>query len=416
MSPLEVSSRFTPAGLPVIPEVAAEAAAPTKRGQWPLSVMRREHFAKGQYLFRAGDKADKLFYISKGSIRLPELNVVVQPGQVLGEMGIFSPARARTASALCEEDLEAFTMGREEVVQLFTLNPSLALDLMQLVNKRFIENLRVETEAKERIRSELRVAREIQASMLPRTFPAFPERNEFELFATMDPAEEVGGDFYDFFFITPRKLCLVVGDVSGKGVPGALFMAISKALLKSEAMRNYPLHKVMERVNDLLCQDNPLCIFVTVFAAILDTQSGQLEVCNAGHNAPLVSRKGGAVEWLTAPQGRVLGFMPKTQYCSGKHQLSSGELLLLYTDGVTEAMNAQHQLFAEDRLKASLVSLCERPLTELVTGIRRELAEHAQSHPQSDDITLLALRFTGKVDEKPKVAPRHTRAMPRPRR
>src|SRR5215831_6689426 len=146
----------------------AETALTLDGSPWPLATMHKEHFAKGEYLFRIGDQADKLFLIHKGQIRLPELDVVVQPGQILGEMGLFSPGRRRTASAVSEETVEAYTMGRDEVVQLFSLNPSLALELMQLSNKRFIQNLRAETEAKERIKSELRIAREIQTSMLPR--------------------------------------------------------------------------------------------------------------------------------------------------------------------------------------------------------------------------------------------------------
>ncbi|MGH7971246.1 MAG: SpoIIE family protein phosphatase, partial [Limisphaerales bacterium] len=357
---------------------------------WPLSAMRQEHFSKGQYLFRVGEKADKLFYLSKGSIRLPELNIVVRSGQVLGEMGIFSMARTRTASAVCEEDLEAFTMGRDEVVQLFARNPALALELMQVSNQRFMENLRAETAAQERIRSELRIAREIQASLLPCRFPPFPERTEFELYATMDPAQEVGGDFYDFFFITRRKLCLVVGDVSGKGVPAALFMALSKTLLRSEALRNYPLPEVLRRVNALLCQDNSLCMFVTVLALVLDIQSGEVQVCNAGHFPPLICNHAGKVTPLTAPPQRVLGFAPDSIYRVSKGRLDPGEVLLLYTDGVTEAANPREELFAETRLRACYRKLRKKKLPEMIAGIHGEIASHACGQPQSDDITLLA--------------------------
>lgn len=392
------------AGAAVLPEDPAlflsdgEPGAELSPRLWPLSAMRQEHFSKGQYLFRAGEKADKLFYLSKGSIRLPELNIVVRSGQVLGEMGIFSMARTRTASAVCEEDLEAFTMGRDEVVQLFARNPALALELMQVSNQRFMENLRAETAAQERIRSELRIANQIQASLLPRRFPPFPERSEFELYATMDPAQEVGGDFYDFFFITRRKLCLVVGDVSGKGVPAALFMALSKTLLRSEALRNYPLPEVLRRVNALLCQDNALCMFVTVLALVLDLQSGQMQVCNAGHFPPLICSRAGQLSPLSAPPRRVLGFAPDSVYRASRGRLAPGDTLLLYTDGVTEAANPREQLFAETRLRACYRKLRKKPLPEMVAGIRTEIAGHARGQPQSDDITLLALRFTGPTE------------------
>lgn len=346
-------------------------------------------------MFKAGDQADKLFYIHKGLIRLPELNVLVRPGQVLGEMGIFSPGRQRTASALCEEDLEAFTMGREEVVQLFSLNPSLALELMQVSNKRFLDNWKAEAEVKERIKSELRIAHHIQNSMLPRSLPAFPDRREFELHATMDPAEEVGGDFYDFFFVTPSKLCVLVGDVSGKGVPAALFMAISKALLKSEALRDYPPHEVIARVNNLLCPDNRLCMFVTVFCVLLDTETGEVEMCNGGHNPPLLCARDGRTEFLETPKGMVVGVMENSHFASRKMTLKPQDLLLLYTDGVTEAINSGHELFSDARLKTCLPRLRDLSVTEVISGIRRELASHTQGQAQSDDITLLALRYRG---------------------
>src|SRR5215471_1317253 len=222
-------------------KTSAPSAVPSAETafHWPLARMKRELFRKGEYLFRAGDSADKLFYIARGALRLPEIKKRIPSGQVIGEMGIFSPGKTRTASAVCEEDVEAYTWTFTQVLDFFREDPGLALNLLQVSNKRFIENLKAETEASARIKSQLSVAREIQASMLPRTFPPFPERNEFEIYATMDAAEEVGGDFYDFFFAEKNKLCLIIGDVSGKGVPAALFMAISKALLKSEAMRGY---------------------------------------------------------------------------------------------------------------------------------------------------------------------------------
>jgi sigma-B regulation protein RsbU (phosphoserine phosphatase) len=311
-------------------------------------------------------------------------------------MGLFSPGRRRTASAVSEETVEAYTMGRDEVVQLFSLNPSLALELMQLSNKRFIQNLRAETEAKERIKSELRIAREIQASMLPRMFP---DRAEFELYATMDAAEEVGGDFYDFFFVNPTKLCLVIGDVSGKGVPAALFMAVSKALLRSEAMRDYPPHEVLARVNQLLCPENQICMYVTVFCLMLDTRTGVAEYCNGGHPAPLVTNESGRVEQLEAPQGAVLGVMENAVYESRRQVLSKGDLLLFYTDGVTEAINPQYQLFSDKRLQSCLTPNSKRPVAEVVAEIRRKIGDYAQGQPQSDDITMLGLRFLEKSRE-----------------
>jgi len=362
--------------------------------KWPLSLMKREMFLKGDYLFRTGDKADKLFFISKGLLRLPEINKVLRPGQVIGEMGIFSPGKERTASAICEEDLETYTMDRDEVLRFFSRDPLLAISLMQLSNKRFIENLKAETAASERIKSELRIAHSIQTSMLPSNFPPFPERTEFEIYATMEPAKEVGGDFYDFFFVGKDKLCLVVADVAGKGVPAALYMAISKALLKSEAMRGFSPDQVIARVNNLLCPDNPLCMFVTVFCLILNTATGETECCSGGHNPPMLCTDA-RVEPIDTPKGFVVGFMENSKYESRKMILKHDDLIFLYTDGVTEAVDAQDQLFSEERLKSCLAPLRHKPLTELVAGVRREMAAHVQGQPQSDDITMLVLRYKG---------------------
>jgi len=375
--------------------LAAVALSSGAAAQWPLFSMHKEHFRKGDYLFRVGDKADRLFYINKGFIRLPEINKVVNAGQVIGEMGVFSPGRERTASAVCEEDLEAYTMDRDEVMEFFRRDPSLAIELLQLSNKRFIENLKAETEAKERINSELRIAHDIQASMLPRAFPPFPERTEFEIYATMDPAKEIGGDFYDFFFVDRTKLCVVVGDVSGKGVPAALFMAITKALFKSEALRGFPASETISRVNKLLCQDNHMCMFVTIFTLLLDTETGEVECSNAGHSPPLLCTSDGSMEYIHSPEGMGVGVLENSRCVSRKMILKPGDLMFLYTDGVTEAMNAQDQLFSEARLKACVGSLRSKDLTRIISGVRQELEAHVQGEPRSDDITMLALRYNG---------------------
>jgi serine phosphatase RsbU (regulator of sigma subunit) len=367
----------------------------TEACQWPISYMSRESFKKGEYLFKAGDRAEKLYYIGKGVIKLPELNCFVKAGQVIGEMGIFSPGKERTASAIAEEEVEAYTMGCDDVKRLLARDPALGINMIQLSIKRMIDNLKAETAARERINTELRVAREIQTSMLPRTFPPFPDRKEFEIYAMMEPAKEVGGDLYDFFFIDEKRLCVIVGDVSGKGVPAALFMAISRALLKSEAKRGYPASEIIARVNNLITPDNPECMFVTVFCLILNTETGEAECCSGGHNAPLLCTNDGAIEYLEAPCGLVVGFEVNTTYRSRTITLKPGEMLLLYTDGVTEAQNSRSECFSENRLKDCVLALRNRELREIVDGVKQEIALHAQTQPQSDDITMLALKYWG---------------------
>jgi len=360
--------------------------------------MKKEQFKKGDILFKMGDTADKMYLIQKGSIRLMETNKIIKEGDVVGEMGLFSPFRQRTASAVCEEDLQAYTMGEDEVRKLFWREPSIAFSLIRLSIGRFIENLKEETEARERIESELRIAAEIQASMLPRKFPPFPERKDFEIFATMDPAKEVGGDFYDFFFIDKNRLCFVIGDISGKGVPAALFMAITKTILKAEALRGLLTEEILNRVNSVLCPDNETCMFATIFCAILDLETGELQFSNGGHNPPLICRHDGCFDFMDVPKGIVIGAIEDCKCGSGRLLLEPNDIIFLYTDGVTEATNLQSELFSEERLKNCLVNLQSqnKDITAMIKDVRQELLNFTQGAPQSDDITMLALAYKGK--------------------
>ncbi|HOU35822.1 MAG TPA: SpoIIE family protein phosphatase [Candidatus Omnitrophota bacterium] len=361
--------------------------------RWPISFMKLETYRKGDRLFKAGDKADRMFYIAKGSIRLPEIDKIVAQGDVIGEMGIFSPFKERTASAVCEEDVEVYTMGKDEVINFFGKDPAMAIDLIQLSIKRFIENLKAETAARERIESELRIAQEIQASMLP---TVFPERKEFEIFAMMDPAKEVGGDFYDFFFVDDTHLCIVIGDVSGKGVPAALFMAISKTLIKTEAREHFSTDEVISQVNAILVPDNQTCLFVTVFCAILDLETGELEFTNAGHNPPLVCDISGCYNFMKMACGFVVGVMDNIKCASERLVLKPGDTIFLYTDGVTEAMDPDKQQFGEKRLREALSGHKDQDVPGLVKNIRQDVFDFVRGAQQSDDITMLALRYKGK--------------------
>jgi serine phosphatase RsbU (regulator of sigma subunit) len=362
---------------------------------WPLSSMRKQIFRKGDWLFRKGDQADRMFYLHRGLLLLPEIRKHIRPGQVLGEMGLFSPRHERTASALCEEDVEVYTMGREEMVEFFRQDPSLALNLMQLSCTRFMENVRAETEAKERIRSELRIAHDIQVSMLPRAVPTLAADGAIEILAAMDPAKEVGGDFYDFFPVGGDKLCVLIGDASGKGVPAALFMSVGKALLKAEATRGLPPHEVLSRVNQLLCSENHLCMFATVACLMIEPARGAVEICNAGHNPPLLFNSRSKVRELEAPRGMALGVLDDVSYASCTLSLNPGDSIFLYTDGVTEAANPNQELFTQTRLEACLARLADQKLPDLIAAVKEEVADHADIEPQSDDITMVALRYRG---------------------
>ena len=258
-----------------------------------------------------------------------------------------------------------------------------------------VKELMETTAAKERIESELQIAHDIQMGILPKMFPPFPERDEFELYAILEPAKEVGGDFYDFFFIDNQHLCFVVGDVSGKGVPASLFMAVSKTLIKMEATRAIPSEEVMNRVNRNLSVDNPSLMFVTLFFGILNVHTGELEYCLGGHDPPYIIRTSGDLELLALTDGMMLGVNEDFLYESRKTVIHKGETVFLYTDGVTEAMNPDDKLFTDQRLEKTLAQWREKDPTTIINSVRETVRNFSEGTPQSDDITMLALKFYG---------------------
>jgi serine phosphatase RsbU (regulator of sigma subunit) len=273
---------------------------------------------------------------------------------------------------------------------------SSAFDNMKFALKDYIRNLAETTAAKERIESELRVATDIQMSMLPRTFPPFPDRKEFDIFAMMEPAKEVGGDLYDFFLVQPDKLCFIIGDVCDKGVPAALFMAISKALLKTAGMAGLPPDAMLAQTNNILNPENDASMFITVFCAILDTNTGELKFANAGHPPPLLNSSVNGFQYMKLPKGFVVGPMPGVVYTCESATLRPGETVFLYTDGVTEAADSNRQLYSEARLQQVLTKLKDEDATGMVKGVREDITAFVSGSPQNDDITMLAIRFLGK--------------------
>ncbi len=264
---------------------------------------------------------------------------------------------------------------------------------MKISLKEYISQLKETTAAKERIESELSIAKEIQVSILPRTFPAFPDREEFDIYAMMEPAKEVGGDFYDFCLVDEKKLYFVIGDVSGKGVPAALFMMIAKTLLKNEALRGSSAAEILRNVNDIIALDNTTSMFATVFCCLLNIETGELEFANAGHNPPLLCTKGKGFEFLNVKKGFVLGPMPDFNFVSEKIKLNKNDCIFLYTDGVTEAMNSDKEQFSEERLLQIISASQDHNLREIVCSIREEIGKFVKIEPQSDDITMLTLKF-----------------------
>jgi len=260
----------------------------------------------------------------------------------------------------------------------------------------FIIEMERSTRDKQRIESELGLANRIQASYLPNIFPAFPDRKEFDLYATMDPAKEVGGDFYDFFMVDDSHLALVIADVSGKGVGAALFMMISKTMINNQAAFIKSPAEVLKSVNNRLCDNNDAEMFVTVWLGILDIDTGELTASNAGHEYPTIMRAGGNFELLKDKHGMIVGGFPGVSYPEYTIKLEPGDKLYLYTDGVAEATNAENELYGTDRLITALNKCKNGNQEEILKSIRKDIDDFVLDAPQFDDITMLGIEYCGK--------------------
>lgn len=285
-----------------------------------------------------------------------------------------------------------------EIVKVLTLPMILANAIGMAIYTSIVVNLvkqRSWEEEKHTIEGELNAAREIQMSMVPKMFPPFPDRPEFELSATLEPAKEVGGDFYDFFFVDQHHLVFLLGDVSGKGIPASLFMAVTKTILKAVADSRTGVDQVLYRVNNDLCEGNEMSMFATVFCGIMDIRTGKVEYSNAGHNPPVIIRRGGNPEYLPTQGSLAVGSFEDSSYVAETLNLGTGDTIILYSDGVTEAMNKDGALFSEERLLESLRTLNEQHPDELLKRILADVHGHADGAPQSDDITILAMQYKG---------------------
>ena len=253
------------------------------------------------------------------------------------------------------------------------------------------------TAEKERINTELNLAAQIQSSMLPHIFPPFPDREEFELYASMDPAKEVGGDFYDFFLIDSDHLGLVMADVSGKGVPAALFMMASKIILQSVAMMGQSAGEILTKTNEAICSSNQAEMFVTVWAGILEISTGKLTAANAGHEFPALKRADGDFELLKDKHGFVIGGMEGVRYKEYELQLNPGDKLFLYTDGVPEATDANRELFGTERMIEALNRRKDNSPEQVLHDVRRAVDDFVKDAEQFDDLTMLCLEYRGKA-------------------
>lgn len=261
--------------------------------------------------------------------------------------------------------------------------------------REYIRELETVTAEKERIGAELNVATQIQADMLPRIFPAFPDRSEFDIYATMTPAKEVGGDFYDYFLVDNDHIALVMADVSGKGVPAALFMVIAKTLIKNSAQTGLSPAEVLQQVNEQLCEGNEANLFVTVWLAIIQISTGKGVAANAGHEHPALCRRDGSYELIVYKHSPAVAVIDGMVFREHEFELEPGDRIFVYTDGVTEATDVNNELFGNDRMLEALNSNRSTAPQELLPAMQTAIETFVGEAPQFDDITMLSFSYKG---------------------
>ncbi|MBT3216743.1 MAG: PP2C family protein-serine/threonine phosphatase [Candidatus Marinimicrobia bacterium] len=314
----------------------------------------------------------KTNYRTKSVLCMPMMN---NEGNLVGVVQVLN-----------KKDGESFGSQDENLLEALSVQAGVAIQRAQLLVA-FVE--------KQRIQESLKLAADIQMGMLPKNFPAFPDRDDFDLFASIIPAKEVGGDFYDFFLIDEEHLCFVIGDVSGKGVPAALFMAVTKTHVAASTIPGVEPSDILFRANNDLSKDNDQGMFCTIFYGILNTKTGEVHYSNGGHNPPYIVREDGTNEQLDGTEGIALGVMGDMDFGVKTITLEKGDSMYLYTDGVNEAMDAGGNEYSYERLEEYLRSTAGKKSTEIVSGSLDDINSFVGSAEQSDDITVLMVKYTG---------------------
>lgn len=246
------------------------------------------------------------------------------------------------------------------------------------------------------LKQDLNTAKIIQQAILPKVFPPYPNRKDFDVFGSMTAAKDIGGDFFDFFMIDDKNFGFVIGDVSGKGIPAAIFMAVSRTLLRATALKGLSPNECLVHVNNLLCSESVSSMFVTVFYGILNTETGLVTYANGGHNPPYLIKVDGVVELIPMTGGIALGVMEEMPYNFKSFTLNPGETVFLFTDGVTEAMDSKEDLFSEERLIERLSNSNSKTISDITKDVIDSVFEYSKDVPQSDDITVLTFRYFGR--------------------
>jgi sigma-B regulation protein RsbU (phosphoserine phosphatase) len=281
----------------------------------------------------------------------------------------------------------------EDSEEMKELHDSFAFMQKELAN--YIVHLKETTSAKEKIESELRIAKEIQMGMIPHIFPPFPDLPEIDLYASLLSAKEVGGDLYDFFLLDEHLLCFAIGDVSGKGIPASLFMAVTRTLLRSVADKDKNTAEIVSSINKTLSFNNESNMFVTFFLGILDIRKGELRYCNAGHNPPILIRNKKDVSYFNITKAIPVGLFDTYDYVEESILIAPNDEIFLYTDGLTEAEDVDNKLFGDDLLLQVISQHATASPREMIEIATKAVAEHVKGHTQSDDLTMMSISYYG---------------------
>lgn len=371
-----------------------------------LSQYFRRQIRKGEYEFTFAhnglEALQKLLETPDFDIILSDINMPEMDGlTLLAKINELKNPAMKCIMVSAYGDMENIRSAMNKGAFDFATKPIDLEDLSHTIEKaieqvRYIRESQQEHHQLESIKNDLAIAGEIQQTILPRLFPPFPDLTKYvDIYASMTPAKDVGGDFYDFFRINDETIGLVIADVSGKGVPAALFMAVSRTLLRATALRGVPSAECMTYANKLLCKESLDSMFVTVFYGIYNYKTGIMDYTNAGHNPPYILRQNRRIEILPLVSNFIVGVFDDISFESGSLKLETGDTLVMYTDGVTEAFNEQREQFSENRLQKVLETLPENAKTQdIIAEIFRQVKDFSGNYPQSDDITLLSLQRT----------------------
>ena len=364
----------------------------------------RRQIRKGEYEFAFAhnglEALQKLLETPDFDIILSDINMPEMDGlTLLAKVNELKNPAMKCIMVSAYGDMDNIRSAMNKGAFDFATKPIDLDDLSRTIEKaieqvRYIRESQQEHNQLESIKNDLAIAGEIQQTILPRSFPPFPELTEVvDIYASMTPAKDVGGDFYDFFLIDEDHIALVMADVSGKGVPAALFMAVSRTLLRATALRGVSSAECLTYANKLLCKESLDSMFVTVFYGIYHYKTGMMDYTNAGHNPPYLLRGGRTVECLPVASNFVVGVFDDIEFESNTLTFGIGDTLLLYTDGVTEAFNDKREQFSESNLQDILASMHESSSAkEVVTSVLQSVKTFSGDYPQSDDITLLSLQ------------------------